>query len=511
MKNIVIGSIVLAILSLFVSTSNVYWAVQITWTQPAGTQYIIHEEDNFMFVTLWSAEWETGRVDIYDRDGVTKLYDFDNWYVNSCPNCSEWVGMYLIESDQYLHFIIFARRINWYNSDRRSKVTQLLYDKINDSFSEDTFYDTGLVQWSFIIWLEEFWIDWDTFFFYDNRTPTNYSINLSDWTIWTYTWTNLYLSEIETSEVYRAGTDVVYWVDQWSNTFAVAWVDLWGDLFAQPTSFTSFWTWSSLKWYKLYPTNLTEYNNPEFSIFWDEDATGNIIIQSYLYDETALPTWFPDTYSVDRHSEWNFYNIGLPTVDFDYSISSRQVKVFPIITAESLNPNPFWWLEPIYYWIDSAGNIKKDSDLVIPWFSSTYGTWSVTFPWGWGWTASDYDNSVFDFDSDGDGDVSIWEFFSGVAWVFKYFWDSLINFFENLKWLFNIFWDTFTDEVKTFWFIPQANATSVLTEALNNIGGEGMEDTTPWKFLTFAKATMFFMVIVMAIAVFILINNHKND
>ena len=264
-------------------------------------------------------------------------------------------------------------------------------------------------------------------------------------------------------------------------------------------------------------------------------------LRSYRYEPTLTSTQFselsysvePFAYNVDFSLDWNAdvnlvvsyeneTNVFNSSWDLASTLSwaliySQNQDVFTF-DAFDFSPDITGFK---YSAIIEGGQIRylQDWDLYIDDDNSSSNVFDITWDledsnwWGWGWWAwEEYDNSVFDFDSDGDWDVSIWEFFSWVAGVFQYFWDSLINFFDNLKNLFNIFGNTFTDEVKTFSFdfIPTANAW-ILSDSLNNIWWEDMENTMPWRFFWFAKATMFFLVIVMWVSAFILIINHKND
>jgi len=123
-----------------------------------------------------------------------------------------------------------------------------------------------------------------------------------------------------------------------------------------------------------------------------------------------------------------------------------------------------------------------------------------------------YDNSVFTLDVNGDGEVWILdgEFLIWITNIIKYFFAKLFWFFENIKALVEKLSNIFTVEVKTFSFIPSANA-SELSDALNWVDKEAFKWTTLWKIDTFIKWFVTFFVFIIWLVVFIWLNKRKND
>jgi hypothetical protein len=66
--------------------------------------------------------------------------------------------------------------------------------------------------------------------------------------------------------------------------------------------------------------------------------------------------------------------------------------------------------------------------------------------------------------------------------------------------------------VKTFSFIPSANATESMSSIINwNVNQESYESTVLWKIDLFIKWFVAFFIVCLWIIVFIALNNRKND
>lgn len=122
-----------------------------------------------------------------------------------------------------------------------------------------------------------------------------------------------------------------------------------------------------------------------------------------------------------------------------------------------------------------------------------------------------YDDSLFICDTDWDWDCEIlnWELFLAIINFFKYIWDSIISSLWSWLDFFKSIDNIYTDEVKTFWFnilwIEKVNATNVAS-VFNNLNHTEYEDSALWKLKIFFSAFIQFILIILSMVFFILIN-----
>ena len=135
---------------------------------------------------------------------------------------------------------------------------------------------------------------------------------------------------------------------------------------------------------------------------------------------------------------------------------------------------------------------------------------------GWSWSIT-YDSDIFKCDQDWDWECGIlnWEIFVAIWKFFQYIWDWLLTFFSNVKdFIKKIGW-AYTEEVKTFSFdfslIKTSNA-DYLSNIYNNQNNEAnFKETSLGKITIFIKAFVIFVLFVVWIMIFILLNKKRND
>lgn len=143
-------------------------------------------------------------------------------------------------------------------------------------------------------------------------------------------------------------------------------------------------------------------------------------------------------------------------------------------------------------------------------------TWIIDIDWtewwpGWEWDIN-YDENIWNPDLNWDWEVGIldWEIFLWIWNLFKYFFGKIVWFFTNLRLFIEKIWSSFTSEVKTFSFIPIANATESMSSVLNNhVDNEQYNATSLWKVDLFFKWFWIFLVFIIWLAFIIWINKKK--